>query len=94
MRFVYLKGSILKKQAEEEQKASKELEPIDDYTLSAGILGEGRPVFGIGLPYLQSCHTVIILVSLLMAFVEFPGFPLTNLPLEFRDFLKQVRTWL
>ncbi len=82
------KGSILRRQLEEVEKASKELEPIDDYDLSSGILGEGRPVFGIGLPYLQSCHTVIILVTLLCAFVEFPGFPLTNLPYEMRDFLK------
>ena len=82
------RGTILKRQAEEEEKAAKEMEPIDDYDLSAGILGEGRPVMGIGLPYLQSCHTVVLLVALLCAFVEFPGFPLTNLPYEMRDFLK------
>ncbi|EKU20351.1 hypothetical protein NGA_2005520, partial [Nannochloropsis gaditana CCMP526] len=83
------KVSILRRQLEEEEKATKELEPIDDYDLSSAILGEGRPVLGIGLPYLQSCHTVIILVSLLCAFIEFPGFPLTNFPYELRDFLKQ-----
>jgi hypothetical protein len=82
-------GNILRRQQEEQEKASKELEPIDDYDLSAGILGEGRPVMGIGLPYLQSCHTVVLLVALLCAFVEFPGFPLTNLPYEYREFLKQ-----
>ncbi len=83
------KGSILKRQQEEEEKVAKELEPLDDYDLSAAILGEGRPVLGIGLPYLQSCHTVVILVTLLCAFVEFPGFPLTNFPYELREFLKQ-----
>lgn len=82
-------GNILKRQQEEQEKLSKELEPLDDYDLSAGILGEGRPVMGIGLPYLQSCHTVVLLVALLCAFVEFPGFPLTNLPYEYREFLKQ-----
>lgn len=81
-------GNILRRQQEEKEAAMKELEPIDDYDLSAGILGEGRPVMGIGLPYLQSCHTVVLLVTLLCAFVEFPGFPLTNLPYEYRDFLK------
>jgi hypothetical protein len=86
----YEQGSILKRQAEEQEKALKELEPIEDYDLSAGILGEGRPVMGIGLPYLQSCHTVWLLVSLLCTFVDFPGFPLTNLPFEIREFLKQV----
>lgn len=83
------KGSILKRQQEEEEKMAKELEPLDDYDLSSAFLGEGRPVLGIGLPYLQSCHTVVILVTLLCAFVEFPGFPLTNFPFELREFLKQ-----
>jgi hypothetical protein len=81
-------GNILKRQQEEKEAALKELEPIDEYDLSSGILGEGRPVMGIGLPYLQSCHTVVLLVSLLCAFIEFPGFPLTNLPYEYREFLK------
>jgi len=83
------KGSILKRQQEEEEKVAKELEPLDDYDLSAAFLGEGRPVLGIPLPFLQSCHTVVILVTLLCAFVEFPGFPLTNFPYELREFLKQ-----
>jgi len=82
-------GKILKRQQEEQKEKEKELEPLDNYDLSSGILGEGRPVMGIGLPYLQSCHTVVLLVALLCTFVEFPGFPLTSLPYEYRDFLKQ-----
>jgi len=38
--------------------------------------------------YLQAGHSILLLASLLCAFVEYPGNPLTEFPYEIRDFLK------
>lgn len=41
------------------------------------------------IPFLQSGHTILVLITLLSAFVYFPGNPLTEFPLEVRQFLQK-----
>lgn len=54
------------------------------------LLGQGADTFfGIESAYLQLGHAALLLVILLAALVDEPSFPLTNLPIEYRDFLKQ-----
>ncbi|CAN0346528.1 unnamed protein product, partial [Phaeothamnion confervicola] len=62
----------------------------ENYDMFASLLGEGRGTF-LGLPnsYLQSGHTVLLALCLLTAFVDYPGFPLTQLPQELREFLQR-----
>lgn len=43
---------------------------------------------GIDNSYLQSGHTVLLALLLVCAFIELPGFPLTSLPYDVREFLK------
>jgi len=58
--------------------------------LVAIALGENaQTFFGIQSSYIQLGHTALVLVILLAAFAVDPNFPLTNLPVEYRDFLKQ-----
>lgn len=51
-----------------------------EYELAAAIIGTGRPnKQGLYvLPYLQSSHTILLIVILLGTFVYYPGFPLTE----------------
>lgn len=58
------------------------------YDAFSSILGEGKPFVGIANSYLQSGHTVLLGLVLLCGFVEQPGFPLTSLPYDVREFLK------
>ena len=58
--------------------------------LVAIALGENaQTFFGIESSYIQLGHTALVLVILLATFAVDPNFPLTNLPVEYRDFLKQ-----
>ena len=60
-----------------------------DYTSISAWLGEGtKPFLGIPTGPLQVGHTIGALVIVLMAFVEYPGFPLTNLPTPLRGALQ------
>uniref|UniRef100_A0A7S1UFT4 Uncharacterized protein n=1 Tax=Phaeomonas parva TaxID=124430 RepID=A0A7S1UFT4_9STRA len=60
----------------------------EEYDLIAALIGEGsRPFIGIPLPYLQTGHSMLFLITLVCAFVEVPGNPLTELPQPIRDFL-------
>lgn len=43
---------------------------------------------GIDNSYLQSGHTVLLALVLVCAFIDLPGFPLTSLPFDVREFLK------
>jgi hypothetical protein len=54
------------------------------------LLGEaGRSFLGFVRPaYLQVAHGIVLSTSVLCAFVEYPGNPLTELPGEIREFLK------
>jgi hypothetical protein len=59
------------------------------YGTVSALLGEGtKPFLGIPPGPLQVGHFVGALVIMLMAFVQYPGFPLTNLPTPVRDALQ------
>jgi hypothetical protein len=59
------------------------------YGTVSAILGEkAKPFLGIPFGPLQAGHFIGSLGIILMAFVEYPGFPLTNLPTPLRDALQ------
>lgn len=59
------------------------------YSTVSALLGEGsKPFLGIPTGPLQVGHFIGSLGIILMAFVTYPGFPLTNLPTPLRDFLQ------
>eukprot|EP00752_Nemacystus_decipiens_P005604 g5072.t1 len=60
----------------------------ESYDAFSSILGEGKPFVGIDNSYLQSGHTVLLALVLVCAFIDLPGFPLTSLPYDLREFLK------
>ncbi|CAB9505843.1 expressed unknown protein [Seminavis robusta] len=61
----------------------------EEYTTVSALLSEGsKPFLGIPSGPLQVGHFIGSLGIILMAFVEYPGFPLTNLPTPLRDFLQ------
>jgi hypothetical protein len=56
-----------------------------EYSTVSALLGErAKPFLGIPTGPLQVGHFIGALVIVLMAFVEYPGFPLTNLPSPLR----------
>ena len=61
-----------------------------EYDITSMVLGEaGKPFLGFIQPaYLQITHLILLATSIVCAFVEYPGNPLTELPVELRDFLK------
>ena len=61
----------------------------EEYGTVSAILAEGaKPFLGIPSGPLQVAHFIGALVIVLMAFVQYPGFPLTNLPTPVRDSLQ------
>jgi len=61
----------------------------EEYNTVSALLGEeSEPFLGIPTGPLQVGHTTLALGIVLMAFVEYPGFPLTNLPTPLRDCLQ------
>jgi len=61
----------------------------EEYTTVSALLGErAKPFMGIPIGPLQVGHFIGALVIVLMAFIEYPGFPLTNLPTPVRDALQ------
>lgn len=62
-----------------------------NYDMTSAIFGRGQPnsqgVYV--LPYLQSAHLVLTGIALLVAFVYYPGFPLTESTEEVRDIIKK-----
>ena len=64
----------------------------EEYTTVSALLGEdSKPFLGIPTGPLQAGHFIGSLGIILMAFIEYPGFPLTNLPIPLRDFLQGGR---
>lgn len=60
-----------------------------EYTTVSALLGErAKPFLGIPIGPLQVGHFTGALVIVLMAFIEYPGFPLTNLPSPIRGALQ------
>jgi len=61
----------------------------EEYTTVSALLGErAKPFLGIPTGPLQVGHFIGALVIVLMAFIEYPGFPLTNLPSPLRGALQ------
>jgi len=61
----------------------------EEYGTVSALLGEkAKPFLGIGSGPLQVGHFIGSLAIMLMAFVEYPGFPLTNLPTPLRECLQ------
>ena len=61
----------------------------EEYNTVSALLGErAKPFLGIPTGPLQVGHFIGALVIVLMAFVEYPGFPLTNLPSALRGALQ------
>lgn len=61
----------------------------EEYGTVSALLAEGsKPFLGIPSGPLQVGHFIGALGIMLMAFVEYPGFPLTNLPTPLRDCLQ------
>jgi hypothetical protein len=57
----------------------------EEYGIVQALLGErAAPFLSIPLGPLQVGHFIGALVIVLMAFIEYPGFPLTNLPSPLR----------
>ena len=69
--------------------ADDSLFEAEAYGTVSALLGEGAEKF-LGIPTgpLQVGHFVGALGIMLMAFIEYPGFPLTNLPTPLRDCLQ------
>ena len=60
---------------------------FDEYDIIPSIFGSGK-LLGIPVPYLQTGHGILLLTTLLAGFVYAPGNPLTEFPIEIRNFLK------
>ena len=63
------------------------LEEEEYGTVSALLAERAKPFLGLPSGPLQVGHFIGALGIILMAFVEYPGFPLTNLPTPIRDAL-------
>ena len=61
---------------------------LDEYDIIPALFGSGK-LLNIPVPYLQTGHGILLIVSLLAALVYAPGNPLTEFPPEIRTFLKQ-----
>ena len=61
---------------------------LDEYDILPSIFGSGK-ILGIPVPFLQTGHGILLLTTLLAGFVYAPGNPLTEFPIEIRNFLKQ-----
>jgi hypothetical protein len=61
---------------------------LEEYDIIPSIFGSGK-LLNIPVPYLQTGHGILLIVTLLAGFVYAPGNPLTEFPVEVRNFLKQ-----
>lgn len=61
---------------------------LEEYDIFPSIFGSGKLV-NIPIPYLQTGHGILLIITLLAAFIYAPGNPLTEFPIEIRNFLKQ-----
>ena len=61
---------------------------LEEYDIIPSIFGSGK-LLNIPVPFLQSGHGMLLLVSVLAGFVYYPGNPFTEFPPEIRTFLRQ-----
>ena len=61
----------------------------DEYDATARIIGRGLPnkAGAYVLPYLQTGHSLLLIVLLISSLISYPGFPLTEVPDEYRALL-------
>lgn len=60
---------------------------LDEYDIIPSIVGSGK-LLNIPVPYLQTGHGILLIITLLASFIYAPGNPLTEFPLEIRQFLR------
>ena len=60
----------------------------EEYDIFPSIFGSGK-LLGIPVPYLQTGHGILLIICVLAGFVYAPGNPLTEFPVEIRNFLKE-----
>jgi hypothetical protein len=60
----------------------------EEYDIFASIFGTGQ-LLNIPIPYLQQGHGMLLVITLIAALIYAPGNPLTEFPVEIRNFLKQ-----
>lgn len=61
---------------------------LDEYDIIPSIFGSGK-IINIPVPFLQTGHGILLITTLLAGFVYAPGNPLTEFPIEIRNFLKE-----
>jgi hypothetical protein len=89
--FIILISSVYRQLLEQQPFADADDSFFEEeaYDNVSALLGErATPFLGIPVGPLQVGHFVGSLAIILMAFVEYPGFPLTNLPTPLRDALQ------
>jgi hypothetical protein len=59
----------------------------EEYDIFPSIFGSGK-LLGIPVPYLQTGHGILLIICVLAGYIYAPGNPLTEFPLEIRNFLK------
>merc|ERR1712146_61558 len=63
----------------------------EEYDIFPSIFGSGK-LLGIPVPYLQTGHGILLIICVLAGYIYAPGNPLTEFPLEIRNFLKTSLT--
>jgi hypothetical protein len=61
----------------------------EGYDYLSAALGEAKPFLGVPFSFLQSGHSVLALLLIFCASVDYPGFPLTELPYDIRTFIQR-----
>ena len=70
----------------DERPAEEESYDLLDKILGKGVANKADAFY---LPYLQTGHVFMLLVLLLACSVTYPGFPLTQVPADYRELLQQ-----
>lgn len=90
--YVLIRNTVARTQLLEEQPyadADDSYFEEEEYGTVSALLAEGaKPFLGIPPGPLQVGHFIGALGIILCAFIEYPGFPLTNLPTPLRDSLQ------
>ena len=60
---------------------------LEEYDIIPAIFGSGK-LLNIPIPYLQTGHGILLIIILLSALIYAPGNPLTEFPIEIRNFFK------
>jgi len=89
-------GSLVNRRDQDEYLRVLQLNPfadaddtmfVEEYDIFQSIFGTGK-LLNIPVPYLQTGHGILLIVSLLAGFVYAPGNPVTEFPPEIREFIR------